>query len=193
MTIAGSHSLEEASQYFDALDYRVKAIDKLIAETDTSADATLKDDWAVFWKRWDAMATKVRLRMGYLMATNSLFLLSSSARALQPDDADYRVIQTAWSPTYPLFTDTDGSGLQIRVEKITGPQGKGVDLTNQPKQNSLDVDLKLYQASDSAIKGGQTAIKEGQTAASNFAQDNWGKGLLIGAAAVGGLILYKKI
>ena len=190
MTVMGLHTLDEVSQLFTALDFRVSQLATAMKSADTLSDAKLAADWAAFKSQWDSMATKVRLRQGAMVASNLALLASQSLRAAMPDEADYQAVTKAWAVNYPRYTDTDGPGIQIRIEKATG---KPVDLTGQPTQATLDLDLKLYQGADAGLKGAAAAGAATQTAASNFVSDNWGKLALLGGAGIGALIVLKKL
>jgi len=182
--IAGLHSVSESSDLLENYDFHVSQMAATLAAS-TKPDAALSSDFAAFQDKWNKVKTAERTRMGMLLFTNPIQATTSVGRSLIPNEVGYQAITKAWSPTYPLYTDQDGPGLRKRIVAATGDTTLGAN-TTAPKFDALDVDLKLYQASDSAIKTGQQA-------SANFLQDNYGK-LAIGAIGlVGTLVVLRKL
>lgn len=189
--LLGIHTLPEANALLASLDFRVQKLAAALAtippglqSAADKQDTTLTVDWKAFLDRWNAMKQKVYAKFAFLLATNPALAVTETGRALITDEGDYQDILNASSPTHPAYTPKDLGGLESRIQTLL--PNNPIDYSGQPAQESLDVDLTMYQTAKGAIDAGERA-------GSNWWEENRSKVYLGGVGLLATLVVLRRL
>ncbi len=182
MTILGYHSIAELADLVNATDYKVQQVKagiESMSAAELALDPTLVPDWFLFLQRWTIAKGHAKQQVTIDMIANPLVPADGV-----PDEAEYKRVLFAISPTDPLYTDKDFPGLVQRVNKI-----RPMNFKDMPKGTAGDIDLSAYKGASKATSALNSLKDDATHATDDWLSNNWGK-LLFGGIAAGATLMF---
>lgn len=184
MTVNGNHTAAELQDLVNAKTYEVGQVAQAYADysptwvaKDSGTFVDFTNDWSNFQARWDK-ALKV--------AQSSLTLakLNPAPSDVILAEKEYMGLLNALQP-HPGIVDK-GSFQDLYNRLVAA--GKPVDVSKVPQPTAVDRDLQAYQASDTAVKGVQSAGEALKQAATS----KYGLYVGLGLAGILGLLIITR-
>ena len=191
MTILGKHTIQELADLVNDSSWQIGDLQRAYERIKNPVtDPGLPIDWALFLKRWDEAKSEAK---AYITAAGFLSGATGFHPAASPDvvpaEETYQKVLRALNVHYPgAYDERDLAGLRQRIAKFVD-----IPQSPRPKGSALDIDLKGYEVANKGAEGVKQIEKKAEDETKDWAADNWGKIAVGGVAAIGTLVVLKKV
>jgi hypothetical protein len=183
MTVLGKHTIADARDLATSVEFRIKAIHRLMATKPGNVPLSLIKRLNVVVARWRAVSDDV---------VNRLTLLSLSAplvaASIQPAEPEYQRLESA------RVTQVNGDNIAAMTTEMERAVGAPIDERDKPTGLfESDPDFAALRKLDSTIKSGEKLAKDVKDKGEEAATSKTGIIIIGGLLAVGAVVVAVEV
>ena len=183
MTVLGKHTIADARDLATTVEFRLKAIDRLIAGNPTKVPDSMLKRYQAVKTRWRTVSDSVATHLTILSISAPLVTAS-----LQPAEEDYQKLESA------RVTQVNGDNIKFMTDEIERVVGAPIDERDKPQGLfESDPDFAALRKLDSTIASGEAAAAAAKKTAGEAASSKTGIMLIGGLLAVGAVFVAVQV
>lgn len=196
MTIFGKHTIAEVRELARLVEFRIKAVQTLIAKINgvpgagtnglPLVDSGVIDTWNTWQGRWRRASDSALPLVTTISLSNPLV----PADAIAVED-QYKKLKCAINASCD-DTHTVGDMFEA-ITNVENAAGERIDETNTPQPDAGDPDLANFQRLDKAVRAGEAAAAAAKAGVSSAVKSNTGLLVLGGVGAIVGIVVLTKV